>query len=378
MTVRTLVTGGAGFIGSHLVRALRRCAATRSSCSTASSSRSTGTAAPDLPDGVELIVGNVGDAERRRSSARGRRPGRPPRGARSASGSRCTRSLATPSSTRWRRRASSSARRSAPAADAARRRVLDVDLRRGRVRVRRARPRGARSRAPRSSCWHAQWELPAARSAAASSRPVAHDARPSRSSRRPIYAVTKRDHEELCLVTGAAYGIPTVALRFFNVYGPGQALSNPYTGVAAIFASRLLNEQAAGHLRGRRAIARLHPCVATSSQGILLALESDGAVGHALNLGTGRPTHASPQVAAVLSAGIGRRHRAGAERPVPRRRHPALLRRCRARARAARLPAAGRLRGWHGASCSTGSQDQAGRRPRGRRDERARRPRARR
>ena len=40
---------------------------------------------------------------------------------------------------------------------------------------------------------------------------------------------------------GAAYGIPTVALRFFNVYGPGQALSNPYTGVAAIFASRLLN-----------------------------------------------------------------------------------------------------------------------------------------
>ena len=45
-----------------------------------------------------------------------------------------------------------------------------------------------------------------------------------------VYAVTKRDHEELCLVTGAAYGIPTVALRFFNVYGPGQALSNPYTG----------------------------------------------------------------------------------------------------------------------------------------------------
>ena len=45
----------------------------------------------------------------------------------------------------------------------------------------------------------------------------------------------------MCLVTGAAYGIPTVALRFFNVYGPGQALSNPYTGVAAIFASRLLN-----------------------------------------------------------------------------------------------------------------------------------------
>src|SRR3954469_17222151 len=56
-----------------------------------------------------------------------------------------------------------------------------------------------------------------------------------------IYAINKRDHEEMCLVTGAAYGIAAVALRFFNVYGPGQALSNPYTGVAAIFASRLLN-----------------------------------------------------------------------------------------------------------------------------------------
>ena len=59
-----------------------------------------------------------------------------------------------------------------------------------------------------------------------------------------VYAITKRDHEELCLVVGGAYGIPTVALRFFNVYGPGQALSNPYTGVAAIFASRLLNGKA--------------------------------------------------------------------------------------------------------------------------------------
>src|SRR3954470_21460255 len=43
-----------------------------------------------------------------------------------------------------------------------------------------------------------------------------------------IYAITKRDHEEMGLVIGAAYGIPTVALRFFNIYGPGQALSNPY------------------------------------------------------------------------------------------------------------------------------------------------------
>ncbi len=58
-----------------------------------------------------------------------------------------------------------------------------------------------------------------------------------------VYAINKRDQEELCLSVGAAYGIPTTALRFFNVYGSRQALSNPYTGVAAIFCARLLGNQ---------------------------------------------------------------------------------------------------------------------------------------
>jgi dTDP-L-rhamnose 4-epimerase len=58
-----------------------------------------------------------------------------------------------------------------------------------------------------------------------------------------IYALSKRDQEEMCLVTGKAYKIPTVALRFFNVYGPRQALSNPYTGVCAIFSSRILKNK---------------------------------------------------------------------------------------------------------------------------------------
>jgi dTDP-L-rhamnose 4-epimerase len=56
-----------------------------------------------------------------------------------------------------------------------------------------------------------------------------------------VYALSKLDQEQLCLMFGAAYKVPTVALRFFNVYGPHQALSNPYTGVLAIFASRCLN-----------------------------------------------------------------------------------------------------------------------------------------
>ena len=58
-----------------------------------------------------------------------------------------------------------------------------------------------------------------------------------------IYALSKYDQERMCLLIGNAYNIPTVALRFFNVYGTRQALSNPYTGVLAIFASRYLNSR---------------------------------------------------------------------------------------------------------------------------------------
>jgi dTDP-L-rhamnose 4-epimerase len=118
-----------------------------------------------------------------------------------------------------------------------------------------------------------------------------------------IYAINKRDHEEMALVTGAAYGIPAVALRFFNVYGPGQALSNPYTGVAAIFASRLLNRRSPLVFEdGEQTRDFTH--VSDIVQGILLALESDAAVGHAVNLGTGRPTSVV-QVAHVIAAGMG-------------------------------------------------------------------------
>ncbi len=59
-----------------------------------------------------------------------------------------------------------------------------------------------------------------------------------------VYAITKRDQEELCLCTGQAYGVPTTALRFFNVYGSGQSLTNPYTGIITIFASKIRNGEA--------------------------------------------------------------------------------------------------------------------------------------
>jgi dTDP-L-rhamnose 4-epimerase len=58
-----------------------------------------------------------------------------------------------------------------------------------------------------------------------------------------VYAVSKQDQEQYCLSVGRAYKIPTVALRYFNVYGTRQALSNPYTGVCAIFSARLMNDE---------------------------------------------------------------------------------------------------------------------------------------
>ena len=70
--------------------------------------------------------------------------------------------------------------------------------------------------------------------------PTPESKTPSLSS---VYALSKYDQERLCLLFGSAYNVPTVALRFFNVYGTRQALSNPYTGVLAIFAARLLNDR---------------------------------------------------------------------------------------------------------------------------------------
>lgn len=115
------------------------------------------------------------------------------------------------------------------------------------------------------------------------------------------YAITKRDHEELCLVVGRAYGIPAIALRFFNVYGPGQALSNPYTGVAAIFASRLLNGRPPVIFedgRQSRDFVHVNDIVAC----ILLALESD-VPDVALNVGTGKPVTVN-EVAAALGEAL--------------------------------------------------------------------------
>jgi len=102
-----------------------------------------------------------------------------------------------------------------------------------------------------------------------------------------IYAISKRDHEEMFLVTGWSYKIPTVALRYFNIYGSRQALSNPYTGVAAIFSSRLLNHKSPFvYEDGLQSRDFVH--VSDIVQANILAFEKEEADNQVFNVGTGR------------------------------------------------------------------------------------------
>lgn len=118
-----------------------------------------------------------------------------------------------------------------------------------------------------------------------------------------IYALSKKDQEEMTLLFGRTYGMPVVALRYFNIYGTRQALSNPYTGVAAIFASRLLNRRAPMIFedgRQMRDFVSVHDVV----QANLLAMQRREADGLALNIGSGSPVSIA-EVAAELAQCLG-------------------------------------------------------------------------
>ncbi|MDA2932661.1 GDP-mannose 4,6-dehydratase, partial [Nitrospinae bacterium AH-259-F20] len=102
---------------------------------------------------------------------------------------------------------------------------------------------------------------------------------------------------------GRAYDIPTVALRYFNVYGPRQALTNPYAGVAAIFSSRLLNNNSPLIFEdGDQTRDFIH--ISDIVQANLLAMDCSEAAGQALNIGTGRPTSVA-QLAGHIAQALG-------------------------------------------------------------------------
>lgn len=119
-----------------------------------------------------------------------------------------------------------------------------------------------------------------------------------------MYALSKRDQEELCLIYGRTYGIPVTALRFFNIYGTRQALSNPYTGVAAVFASRMLNNQAPLVFEDgeqMRDFVNVHDIVRAN----MLAMERHESDGEVINIGCGKPISIR-SVAEILAKALGK------------------------------------------------------------------------
>ena len=121
-----------------------------------------------------------------------------------------------------------------------------------------------------------------------------------------VYALTKYDQERLCLMVGQAYGFEAVALRFFNIYGPYQALSNPYTGVLAIFAARFLNNKPPLVFEDglqRRDFVNVRDV----ARACRLALETPGVAGESFNVGSGLPLTVC-EVAERMAATLGKEH----------------------------------------------------------------------
>ncbi len=118
-----------------------------------------------------------------------------------------------------------------------------------------------------------------------------------------MYALSKRDQEELCLIYGRTYGLPVTALRFFNIYGTRQALSNPYTGVAAVFGSRMLNGNAPLVFEDGEQM-RDFVSIRDIVRANLLAMDCPQSNGQVINVGCGKPITIR-RVAELLASELG-------------------------------------------------------------------------
>jgi len=121
-----------------------------------------------------------------------------------------------------------------------------------------------------------------------------------------VYALSKFDQEQMCLIFGKTYGINSVGLRFFNTYGTRQALSNPYTGVLAIFASRLLNNNPPLIFEDgyqKRDFVSIHDVV----QACRLAMEIPEAAGKVFNVASDRQ-YTVLEAAQLMAKVLGKEH----------------------------------------------------------------------
>jgi dTDP-L-rhamnose 4-epimerase len=148
-----------------------------------------------------------------------------------------------------------------------------------------------------------EWEVRNLRGEVLTPVPTPESKLPSLAS---VYALSKFDQERMCLMIGRAYGIPTTALRFFNVFGTRQALSNPYTGVLAIFASRLLNGNRPSVFEDglqRRDFVSVYDV----ARACCLVLEHRESAGEAFNIGSGR-SYTVREIAQRIAAVIGKEY----------------------------------------------------------------------
>jgi dTDP-L-rhamnose 4-epimerase len=104
-----------------------------------------------------------------------------------------------------------------------------------------------------------------------------------------IYGLTKLAQEQMIMLMGRQLGIPAVALRFQNVYGPGQSLTNPYTGLLAVFSNRIRNGNALDIYEDGFE-SRDFVYISDVVQSVLLSLESEHANNEVFNVGSGIPT----------------------------------------------------------------------------------------